>query len=174
MTCAITAELVEGYSHCPRKAFLLLWNTVARDPHDHASLIEEQEAENRKTYRNRLLETTSAVVSCGPFDPSADREIVVDVVLSADGLEARCDAIRWAGKTLAPGKSKNGYEPVMVVGTHHVAQSQIIALAYLGHVLGQLQHHVPIAGTIVLADGQACRITLTKKYTLSTISTELK
>ena len=164
MTCAITAELVEGYSHCPRKAFLLLWNTVARDPHDHASLIEEQEAENRKTYRNRLLETTSAVVSCGPFDPSADREIVVDVVLSADGLEARCDAIRWAGKTLAPGKSKNGYEPVMVVGTHHVAQSQIIALAYLGHVLGQLQHHVPIAGTIVLADGQACRITLTKKY----------
>ena len=164
MTCAITAEIVEGYSLCPRKAFLLLWDTVERDPHDHASLIEEQEADNRKTYRNRLLETTSAVVTCGPLDPLGDREIVVDVVLSADGLEARCDAVRWARRTSAQGKRKRSYEPVMVVGTHHVAQSQIIALAYLGHVLGQLQHHVPIAGTIVLADGQACRLNLTKKY----------
>lgn len=164
MTCAITAEIVEGYSLCPRKAFLLLWNTVERDPHDHASLIEEQEAENRKTYRNRLVETTSAVVSCGPFDPSGDLEIVVDVVLSANGLEARCDAVRLVRKTSAQGKRKSGYEPVMVVGTRHVAKSQIIALAYLGHVLGQLQHHVPVAGTIVLADTQSRRLNLTKKY----------
>ena len=164
MTCTITAEIVEGYSLCPRKAFLLLRNTVERDPHDHASLIDEQEAENRKAYRTRLLETTSAVVACGPFDPSGGREIVVDVVLSADGLEARCDAVRWARRTSAQGKRKSSYEPVMVVGTHHVAQSQIIALAYLGHVLGRLQHLVPIAGTIVLADGQACRLNLTKKY----------
>lgn len=164
MRCAITSEIVEGYSLCPRKAFLLLWDRVERDPHEYASVIEEQEAENRKTYRNRLFETTGAVVTCGPLNPSDDREIVVDVVLSADGLEARCDAVRWARRTSAQGKRKSSYEPVMVVGTHHVAQSQIIALAYLGHVLGQLQHHVPIAGTIVLADGQACRINLTKKY----------
>jgi predicted RecB family nuclease len=164
MTCTITAEIVEGYSLCPRKAFLLLRNIVERDPHDHASLIEEQEAENRKAYRTRLLETTSAVVACGPFDPSGDREIAVDVVLSADGLEARCDAVRWAGKTPGRGKSKNCYEPVMVVGTQRVADSQVIAPAYLGDVLGKLHHHVPIAGTIVLADGQACRINLTKKY----------
>ncbi len=164
MTCAITAEIVEGYSLCPRKAFLLLRDKVERGLHEYASYIEEQEAKNRNTYRSRLLEATSAVISCGPFDPSGDREIVVDVVLSTDGLEARCDAVQRARETSAPGKSKNGYEPAMVVGTHRVAESQVIALAYLGYVLGQLQHHVPIAGTIVLADGQACRLNLTKKY----------
>jgi predicted RecB family nuclease len=164
MTFAITSEIVESYSLCPRKAFLLLWDKVERDPHEYASLVEEQAAENRKTYRNTLLETTSAVVSRGPLDPSGDREIIVDVLLSLDGLEARCDAVRWARETSAPGKRKNGYEPAMVVGTHRVAKSQVIALAYLGHVLGQLQHHVPIAGTIVRADGQACRLNLTAKY----------
>jgi hypothetical protein len=80
MTRAITSEIVEGYSLCPRKAFLLLRDKVERDPHEYASHIEKQEAENRNTYRNRLLETTSAVVSCGPFDPSGDLEIIVDVV----------------------------------------------------------------------------------------------
>jgi predicted RecB family nuclease len=164
MTCAISSEVVEGYSLCPRKAFLLLSDRAERNLHEYASLVEEQAAENRKTYRNRLLETSGAVVSCGPLDTAGDHEIVVDVVLAADGLEARCDAVRWARKTSAPGNSKNGYEPAIVVGTHRVAESQVIALAYLGHVLGQLQHHVPIAGTIVLADGQACRLNLTKKY----------
>ncbi len=162
MTCTITSEIVEAYSLCPRKAFLLLRGEARRDPHEYASLIEEQEAENRKTHRNRLLETTNAVATCGPLDPSGDREILVDVVLSADGLEARCDAVRGARKTATRGKS--GYEPVKVVGTHHVDKSQVIALAYLGHVVGQLQHHVPIAGTIVRADGQACRLNLTEKY----------
>ena len=95
-TCAITAEIVEGYSLCPRKAFFFLWDRVEKDPHEYASLIEEQEAENCKT--------------------------------------------------------------------HRVARSQVIALGYAGHVLGQLQHHVPIAGTIVRADGRACRLNLTKKY----------
>ena len=151
MRCTITSEIVEAYSLCPRKAFLLLRGEAERDPHEYVSLIEEREEANRRTHRNRLLETTDPVIVSGPLDLSGDREILVDVVLSTDGLEARFDAVRLARKTSTPGKS--GYEPVKVVGTHRVEHSQVIALAYLGHVLGRLQHHLPISGTIVRADG---------------------
>ena len=94
MEYTITSEIVEAYSLCPRKAFLLLRGETERVPHAYASFIEEQEIENRQTHRNRLLETAHAVT--GPLDLTGGREIVVDVVLRGDNEICRMATTRSA------------------------------------------------------------------------------
>ena len=55
MSHPITAEVVEAYVQCPRKAFLLLQGGQEAVPHEYQRIIDEQEAANREAHRDRLL-----------------------------------------------------------------------------------------------------------------------
>jgi hypothetical protein len=39
----ITPEIVVAYTHCPRKAFLLLCTDVQGSPHDYPAVISQQQ-----------------------------------------------------------------------------------------------------------------------------------
>jgi predicted RecB family nuclease len=162
MNGAIASEVVEAYSHCPRKAFLLMSGQDQAVPTDYIRMTEEQAAANRKAYRGRLMEAGHTAGPSGPTDLTTGREVLVDAVLSADGLEARCDALTRVGRPLGPGGAV--YEPVKVIGAHRVTKAQTIGLAFLGYVLGRLQHHPPAAGTLVRAGDRPCRVKLAGKY----------
>jgi hypothetical protein len=51
-----------------------------------------------------------------------------------------------------------------VIGNHRIGRHQILGLAYLGYVPGQLQHHLPAVGTLVRAGERPCRVKLTSRY----------
>jgi predicted RecB family nuclease len=88
--------------------------------------------------------------------------VLLDAVLTADGLEARCDALVRASTHSRLGQFS--YEPVKVVGTERCGRSQAVGLAYLGHVLDLVQRQLPAPGTLVRAGGRACRVKLTARY----------
>ena len=53
MAVTITSDLVEAYSLCPRKAFLLMTGaTTDLGPHDYELLIREQAEANRQARRS--------------------------------------------------------------------------------------------------------------------------
>jgi hypothetical protein len=54
MTRSISADLVEAYSLCPRKAFLLLSGEPNPGPHEYVQIIDEQSASNRQVHRASL------------------------------------------------------------------------------------------------------------------------
>ena len=57
MAKTITSDLVEAYSLCPRKAFLLMTGaTTDPGPHDYELVIREQAEANRQAHRARLAE----------------------------------------------------------------------------------------------------------------------
>src|SRR6266852_3540834 len=88
----ITAELVEAYALCPRKAFLLMAGTGANPgPHDYELVIRDQAEANRHAHRVRLAEAGEAVPFGGRDDLVAGREVLADADLAADGFQARCD-----------------------------------------------------------------------------------
>ena len=89
MTRTITADLVEAYSLCPRKAFLLTAGELNPGPHEYVRMTDEQAAANRQAYRVRLARDL-ATVGC-PADMAAGREFLADAGLETDGLLARCD-----------------------------------------------------------------------------------
>jgi predicted RecB family nuclease len=162
MQHSITFEVVEAYAQCPRKAFLLLYGGQEAIPHEYQQIIDEQEAVNRGYYRARLVGEANGVPANGPDDLAAGHQVLLDVPLAADSLEARCDALRKV--RAGPASSGFAYEPVKVVGTGRVGRPQAVGLAYLGHVLGLVQRQLPSAGTVVLAGGRSCRVKLAGRY----------
>jgi hypothetical protein len=129
----ITSDIVEAYSLCPRKAFLLLRGDQAGPPHEYVRIIEEQEAANRQAYRASMAGAAGTGGARSLSDLMAGHDVILDVAVVADDLEARCDALRRAKGTA--GQQECGYEPVKVLGTRRVTKSQVLGLAYFGLVL---------------------------------------
>jgi predicted RecB family nuclease len=161
MTSPITSEIVEAHAHCPRKAFLLLRGGQPAVPHDYQRIIDEQEAAAREALRARLA-AEGAIVARGPEDLAGGPKVLLDAALTADGLDARCDALRKVRGDSSFGRF--AYEPVKAVGTERIGKPQAVALAYLGHVLGLVQERLPDAGILVQPDGRQARVRLAGKY----------
>jgi hypothetical protein len=105
----ISSELVEAFSICPRKAFLLMTGaTASPGPHDYEVVIREQAEANRQAHRARLVEGGEVVPFGGPAEMAAGREIVADADLTADGLHARYDFLTLFMITTTP-KTFRGY-----------------------------------------------------------------
>jgi len=92
MTTTITSDLVEAYSLCPRKAFLLMTGTSpSPGPHDYEPVVREQADANRQAHRARLEEEGEVVPFGGPADLAAGRQVIADAELTTDILHARYD-----------------------------------------------------------------------------------
>src|SRR6266702_1765184 len=54
MKHTITSDVVEAYSICPRKAFLMMTGVATPGAHKHIRITEEQAAANRQAHRTSL------------------------------------------------------------------------------------------------------------------------
>ena len=75
MAVTITSDLVEAYSLCPRKAFLLMTGaTTDPGPHDYELLIRGQVEANRQARRSRLAQVGEVVPFQWPGRPGGGSE----------------------------------------------------------------------------------------------------
>ncbi len=159
----ISSELIEAFSLCPRKAFLLMTGaTASPGPHDYEMVIREQAEANRQAHRARLAEGGEVVPFGGLSEMAAGREIVADADLTADGLHARCDFLTKVNESSRLGRFS--YEPVKVTGTRRASRPDTLGLAYQGLVLGEVQGRQPSSGTLVLLDDRRGKVKLVGKY----------
>jgi predicted RecB family nuclease len=163
MTQTITSDLVEAYSLCPRKAFLLIAGTAANPgPHDYELVIRDQAEANRHAHRTRLAEAGVVVPFGGRDDLVAGREVLADADLTADGLQARCDFLTKVNESSRLGRFS--YAVVKVIGTCRAARSDVLGLAHQGLVLGEVQGLQPTCGTLILLGDRSCKVKLAGKY----------
>jgi predicted RecB family nuclease len=162
MTKTITSNLVEAYSLCPRKAFLLMAGAAASPgPHDYELVVREQADANRQAHRLRLA-AGKVVPFAGQGDLAAGRPMLADAELVADGLQAHCD---FLNKTTEPSRiGRHGYEPVVVLGTCRASRADAVGLAYRGLVLGEMQGRLPASGTLVRLGGRPYKVKLAARY----------
>ncbi len=137
MSHLITSQLVAAYQQCPRKAFLLLRGNPEPRPHDYEVVLEERAAKRRIAYL-------------------ADLALQKPVVISADDLQATCDA-------LTQGKKRGQREPHLVIGTETPSPLDKARLAFAGHALGQAGRR-PSFGVIVPFTGDPKRVKLDPLY----------
>jgi predicted RecB family nuclease len=163
MARPITPDLVEAYSLCPRKAFLLMTGAIPRPgPHDYEVVVREQAEANRQAHCARLAEGGEVVPFGGLAEMAAGREIVADVDLTADGLHARCDSLT---KVTEPSQfGRFSYEPVKVIGACRASRPDALGLVYQGLVLGEVQGRPPSSGTLVLLGNRPSKVKLAGKY----------
>ena len=163
MAVTITSDLVEAYSLCPRKAFLLVTGaTTDVGPHDYELLIREQAEANRQARRVRLAQVGEVVPFGGPADLAAGRDILTDAELAAGVLRARCD---FLAKVDVPSRlGRHSYEPVKVIGTCRASRTDALGLAYQSLVLSEVQGRQPVSGTLIRMGGHPSKLQLTSKY----------
>jgi hypothetical protein len=149
MSDKISSELIEAFSLCPRKAFLLMTAATASPGlHDYEVVIREQAEANRQAHFSRLAEGGEVVPFGVLSEMAAGREVVADADLTADGLHACCDFLTKVNESSRLGRFS--YEPVKVIGTCRASRPDTLGLAYQGLVLGEVQGRQPSLGTLVL------------------------
>jgi predicted RecB family nuclease len=159
----ISSELIEAFSLCPRKAFLLMTGATANPgPHDYEVVIREQSEANRQAHRSRLAEWGGVVSFGGLSEMAAGREIVADADLTADGLQACCGFLTKVDESTRLGRFS--YEPVKLIGTRRASRPDILGLVYQGLVLGEVQGRLPSSGTLVLLGERRSKVKLVGKY----------
>ncbi|WP_394794440.1 IS66 family transposase [Armatimonas sp.] len=153
----ISNEMVIAYWWCHRKAYLL---SAEPQPSTHPYLTHLNRMRDRA--RAEVKSQHSGVMSSLQFDPTSGATVFVNPILKSGDLEASCDLL-----TRVPDTSHTDrfvYEPTLIGGTYHVTTDQKLELAFVGYVLGQLQHKVSATGIVVSANGQAHRVRLGDLY----------
>lgn len=147
-----------AYSQCPRKAFLLLCTDQKGTTHEYVEILEHKAQANQHQFISTLRQKSSDIQSYSTANLKNGTDILTNVTLQAEGLEASCGLL-----TKVTGRSSLGnyhYEPTIFVGTHKISAEQKLALFFVGHVLGLIQNKSPVKGKIVGADGKSHRVKL--------------
>lgn len=162
MTRTITVDLVEAYSLCPRKAFLLMAGEPNRVMHDCVTMIDEQRTANREVHRARLEKAGELPPGGGATDLSTGPNVAVETKLAIDDLHARYEFLTKVNEPSRLGRFS--YEPAKVIGTYRASRSDIVGLTYQGVVLGEVQGRQPSSGTLVLLGDCPSKVNLVGKY----------
>lgn len=152
----ITSDLVEAYSECRRKAFLLIKGESICENHPYVTAVAERASKNRL---NSLGSRGSGDVAngdgqAGEITPVKGPTILVGDLLATSDIGLSSDQ---------PG-SQPRHEPHLVVGTTAVTAGQKLQLAFVGYVIGELNGARPKHGIIVKFDGQPKRVSLHSQY----------
>jgi predicted RecB family nuclease len=162
MTRTITADLVEAYSLCPRKAFLLMAGDPNPGPHEYVRMIDEQTASNRQAHRVSLEKAGELPPGGGAADLGTGSKLLADTELAANGLQACCEFLTKVNEASRLGRFR--YEPVKIIGTCRASRTDATGLAYAGLVLGEVQGRLPASGTLVRLGDHACKMKLAGRY----------
>jgi predicted RecB family nuclease len=161
MKQTITSDLVEAYSQCARKAFLMMTGLANPGPHEYVRITDEQAAANRQAHRASLGQAEDFPPG-GVADLKTRPKVIADAELAADGLHAHCDFLTKVHESSRLGRFS--YEPVKVIGTCRSYRPDTLGLAYQGLVLGEVQGRQPPSGTLVLLGDRPCKVKLAGKY----------
>ena len=91
MTSTITTDVVEAYSLCPRKAFLLMAKESSPGPHEYEQITDERATAGRQVHRASLEEAGELPLGFEATDLSNGAKVLVDAKLETSGLQAQCD-----------------------------------------------------------------------------------
>ncbi|MEM9483846.1 MAG: TM0106 family RecB-like putative nuclease, partial [Cyanobacteria bacterium P01_F01_bin.116] len=160
----ITSETVVAYWHCPRKAYLLLFENEEGKSHEYVNLLEQEKIKNRNNFIKKIVPQLSDQSYKGNLKSASD--FLVGTTLQTEIFETNCDLLT---KLYEPSDLGNfSYEPTIFVGKHSIDKYQKIHLGFIGYILGKLQKALPNKGKIITANGKSHKIKL-KKYSQTVI-----
>jgi predicted RecB family nuclease len=152
----ITSDLVEAYSKCRRKAFLLLHGADQQEHHDYCRMVADRAAVSRRNYQAEVNEHEQDFL---PRTGPRFRLVAKDGLSHGD-LRAACDVVSHA---VRPGVAAAN-EPHLAIGTCNAGPGEKLRLAFTGYVIGKMDQQRPRHGVIVPYGGRPRRIALAGLY----------
>jgi len=142
---------VVAYSHCPRKAFLLMSGEQGTDV-EYVKILKQKRFLQKSKYLKEIQPTESDIQIDKPNNLKKYGDTLVNVNIKSEYFEAGCDILTRTYKVSS--LTKANYEPIIFIGAHNVGKEHKLELAFVGHVLGKIEAQIPEKGTIVSTDGK--------------------
>jgi len=152
MQKVISSDIVVAYSHCPRKAFLLMSGEQGLDV-EYVKILKQKRFLQKSKYIKEINPTGSDIQIDKSNNLKKYGDTLVNVNLKSECFEAGCDILTRAHKVSS--LKKANYEPTIFIGNHNVGKEHKLELAFVGHVLGKIEGQIPEKGTIISADGKS-------------------
>ncbi|MHC5762440.1 hypothetical protein [Nostoc sp.] len=106
MNVVITSEVLQAYSLCPRKAYLLMYGKERRTLHEYEQIVIKNQLESQSKYFEVLKNKYNTGIFPYSISNFEERhEFLTDAKLVIDSLQAKCAILTRT--------SKLNYEPTI-------------------------------------------------------------
>jgi predicted RecB family nuclease len=148
----ISSDIVVAYSHCPRKAFLLMSGEQGVDV-GYVNILKQKRFLQKSKYTKEIKSIESDIQINKSNSLKKYGNTLVNVNLKSEYFEASCDILTRTYKVSSVKKAV--YEPTIFIGTLNISKEHKLELAFVGHVLGKVEGQIPEKGKIISADGKS-------------------
>ena len=160
MNVVITSEVVQAYSLCPRKAYLLMYGKERGMPHEYEQILRRHQFANQAKNLELLKQKHTDVYPYSVSNLEKGYEFLIDVTLAADNLQAYCSILARVNNL--------SYEPTIFIGTYTINNTDKLSLMFTGHVLTKIQGKLPALGHIVNIKNESRRLKLEESHKVLT------
>jgi predicted RecB family nuclease len=160
MNVVITSEVLQAYSLCPRKAYLLMYGKDRGIPHEYEQILRKNQLANQSKNLELLKQKHTDVYPYSISNLEKGYEFLIDATLAADNLQAYCSILSRVNKL--------SYEPTIFIGTHTIGNTDKLGLMFAGYVLTKIQGKLLAIGHIVNMKGESRHIKLEESHKVLT------
>lgn len=160
MNVVITSEILQAYSLCPRKAYLLMCSKEKGELHEYEQILQKHQLKNQTENLKGLEQKYSDVRPYSAENFKEGHEFLVDANLSTEKFQAYCPVLKRIANL--------NYEPTIFIGTYKINNVDELKLLFLGHVVAEIQGKSPKMGHIVNVKGESRRLKLEESNKLIT------
>ncbi|MEP1080096.1 IS66 family transposase [Leptolyngbya sp. PL-A3] len=156
MNVVITSEVLQSYSLCPRKAYLLMYGKDKGTLHEYEQILRKHQLENQSKNLELLKQKHTDVYSYSISNLKEGYEFLIDANLVADNLQAYCSMLTRTNEL--------SYEPTIFIGTHTINNTDKLSLIFAGYILTKIQGKLPAVGHIVNMKNESRRLKLEESH----------
>ena len=160
MNVVITSEVLQAYSLCPRKAYLLMYGQERGTLHEYEQILIRNQLANQARNLELLKQKHIDVYPYSLSNLEKGRGFLIDANLTADNFQAYCPILTRVNKL--------SYEPTIFIGTHTVNKTDRLKLMFINHVLKEIQGKSSEKGYIINFKGKSRRLKLEESYKVIT------
>jgi predicted RecB family nuclease len=164
MNVVITSEVLQAYSLCPRKAYLLMYGKEKGTLHEYEQILRRYQLANQSKNLGLLKQKHTDVYPYSVSNLEQGYEFLIDATLTVDNLQAYCPILKRSDKL--------GYEPTIFIGTHTISNTDKLSLMFAGYVLTKIQGKLPAVGHIVNMKNESRRLKLEESHKALTLLLE--
>ncbi|MDJ0717301.1 MAG: TM0106 family RecB-like putative nuclease [Prochloraceae cyanobacterium] len=160
MNFVITSEVLQAYSLCPRKAYLLIYGKERGTLHEYEQiLIRNQlinQAKNLEIFKQKYIDVHPYSIS----NFQKGYKVLTDANLTTDKYKAHCSILIKVEEFV--------YKPVIFIGTHTINNTDKLKLMFVGYLLKKIHNITPEFGHIINIKSESRRLNLEKSNKLLT------
>ena len=152
MNAFITSEILQAYSLCPRKAYLLMNSKEKGELHEYEQILERHQLENQTKNLKILEQKHSDVYLYSAREIDKGHEYLINANLTTEKLQVHCPILKRT--------DNQAYEPTIFIGTHKINNADKLNLIFIGYMLTEIHGKAPKSGYIVNIRGDLRRLKL--------------